>query len=53
MNIIRELSETVYKLGHHGINFGYGKVEYDVAKVAQESYEKVQDMIAGGEKDGG
>jgi hypothetical protein len=32
-----KLVEALEKLGHYGIDFGYGKFECDVAKVAQEA----------------
>lgn len=31
-----DYKRVLHDLGHHGIDFGYGKVEHDVAKMAQE-----------------
>jgi len=31
-----DYKEVLRDLGHHGIDFGYGKVKHEVAKMAQE-----------------
>lgn len=49
LEVIKELKKSndvaknaLYELGHHGIDFGYGKHECEVAKVAQQSHEVIR-----------
>lgn len=38
------LEEALKELGHYGIDFGYGKYDCDVAKVAQQALAKSKDL---------